>query len=153
MKSDAEYLTEHVVGRYICPCGPKPKRAKYRRNKDRLHAHATLDEICACMATYMDQFIVRKVPYTPPGTLAQALADRYGFGKESSLHTVVSRVIKKKEFFRCRTVRELRKKLHLITPEIRQAEKQFKEAALAIAKVQTNEQFLAAAKEALRKTS
>jgi hypothetical protein len=153
MKTDAEYLTEHVVGRYVCPCGPKPKRAKYRRNKDRPHTHATLDEICACMATYMDQFIVRKVPYTPPSTLAQAISDSYGFGKESSLHAVVWKIIKKKELFRCRTVRELRKKLHLITPEMRKAEERFKEAALAIAKTQTTEQFIAAAQAAFKRIS
>lgn len=153
MKTDAEYLTEHVVGRYVCPCGPRPKRAKYRRNKDRLHMHPTLDQICACMATYMVEFVVRKVPYTPPSTLAQAISDQYGFGKESSLHTVLWKIIKKKELFRCRTVRELRKKLHLVTPEIRAAEERFKEAALAIAKTQTNEQFLAAAQAALKRIS
>lgn len=118
MKTDAAYLTEHVIGRYLCPCGPSNKRRirkRYIKEIER-HAHGSVPEIVACMAACLEKHLNEKLSHVPRLAREIAEAKVLGFSDSfPSLNSVLCKLIQRDNLDRCQTVQELLDTADLVT--------------------------------------
>ena len=86
MKTDAEYLTEHVIGDYSCPCDPKPRRVKkqFVPGSGR-HIHTSDADTHDCIARELTRKIKYDLSEYPLAKLVQQIVLQHGLPAELSL--------------------------------------------------------------------
>lgn len=151
MKTDAEYLTEHTLSRYLCPCNPAKRRVMKRYKKDGgRHAHSSLTEIIKCMADYLVRRLRHKLYYFPVIQLAKEIVDLKSLKPTDSVHVALEQLIERDNLHRCRSVRELLKKSQLVTEEMREKDEGFKKIAIRLAEQKSTKELLAPLQHVVR---
>lgn len=132
MKTDADYLTEHVLGRYFCPCSSDSRRRvqkKHVKESDR-HSHETLNQIVACMASHLHFHLKKNFYYFPEVKLASALAINKSLEQMPNIRDVLCQLVYRDDLVRCQSTRELLKHADLVTEELLEREEAFKLKAI-----------------------
>jgi hypothetical protein len=142
MKTDAEYLTEHVLGRYFCPCSSDSRRRVQKKHvkESARHAHETLNQVVVCMADHLHLHLKKNFYYFPESKLASALVIAKALKpmsdfRSQNIRDVLCQLIYRDDLVRCQSTRELIKHADLVTAELLAREETFRLKAIKNEKV------------------
>ena len=134
MKTDADYLTEHTLGRYLCPCIPNKRRClkKFVKFGGR-HPHDSMGALNKCISEFLTKRLRNELFYFPVIQLAKTIALNKSLKPTDSLYGVLLQLIERDNLNRCTSSRELFKKANLITKDMREKDDGFKQLAIGTA--------------------
>lgn len=136
MKTDADYLTEHTLGRYLCPCIPNKRRIKKKFVKfGGRHPHDSLAALYKCISEFLVARLRNELHHFPILQLAQLIVINKALKSTDSLYGAMVQLVERDKLYRCTGPRELFKKANLITRDMREKNANYRELALCAEKL------------------
>lgn len=138
MKTDADYLTEHTLGRYLCPCIPNRRRCRKKFVKfGGRHPHDSLNALYKCISEFLTKRLRSELFHYPVIQLAQIIALNKSLKPMDSLYGVLIQLVERDNLYRCTSSRELFRKANLITKDMREKDDGFRQLALSTASLRS----------------